>query len=262
MARILSRLPLLFIAAVLAGLPVRAEEFEYGKRPPDGVFDPMGFLSSHDLRSLSGELSMALLDDKVEVLVVILDDLDGAPAEFVARKFCKAWGSEPARAVVLRVPDRYESPWIVPTGELMDEIPPAEVQRRLREARGVVKAQTEETARLRAAATQAVMMLREWKAQANRQESAAQGMSGKHPEPHRKMMSLVYTYAAVGITALLILALVLIRILLRKPTGRMFPDFQPHPRFGAPYSGGNFAVVDLSSDGNSGGNAESPESEA
>lgn len=237
-------LPWILCVLVLT-LGVRAEEFEYGKRPPDGLFDPTGFLNAGDFQSISGTLSRALLDDKVEVMVVLLDDLEGAPPEFVARRFSDAWGTEPARAVVLRVPDRFESPWIVPFGDVVDAIPPEQVRVRLKEARSEVKTKADELERLRAATNEAVKMLSEWRQQVNLPVALGEGGPAVSQDPHEKMMSMVYTYAAIGISGLLILVLVLVKILFRKPQSKVFSDFQPHPRFGAPYSGGNHAVIDL-----------------
>ena len=68
---------------VMAALGASAD-FEYGPRPPHSVFDPGGFLDPQVTQEISDPLAKILAEQGVDVIVVIMDDLEGAPPEHVA----------------------------------------------------------------------------------------------------------------------------------------------------------------------------------
>lgn len=245
----ISRLTIL-IAACLAALCMTASaagDFEYGGRPPGSVFDPENFLDQATLNEISQPLSRILRDEGVDVIVVILKDLEGAPPEHVAGRFANAWCESPIHAVVLHVPGREDSPWIVPNGDLIDSIKPEVVSQKVAEAVRNSAREPKEPEKVRAAANEAADMLRYWLNNAiNRSEYLQTERTKIHLELETKARrKQILLLAAAASVVPVLLGISFLVVMLRKPGPRRFPETQPPRRLGAPHAGGNHSVVTL-----------------
>lgn len=225
----------------------KVEDFEFGKRPPLSVFDPKGFLDPLILKQISEPLAKVLKDEHIDVIVIILDDLGGAPPEHVARRFAAAWCDSPIHAVVLHVPGRDDSPWIVPAGKIVDTLKPEILEEKIKEAKRDASREPDEKSKVRVASTEAADMLRYWMYNAvNRSvylQSAVAEIRAEHDKKAKQWRIAMLTAAASAIPLLFGLSMLI--VMLRRPSSKRFPSTTPPRRLGAPHAGGNFAVADL-----------------
>lgn len=244
-----ARVLILLFAAVFAALSFAAgnADFEYGPRPLRPVYDPNGFLDAAALAGIGDPLAAIFKNEGVDVIVVILPDLEGAPPPHVAGRFAAAWCDSQIHAVVLHVPGNPESPWIVPKGELIEWFKPEVLARDITESERRARAEPDEAGKVRAASVEACDRLRYWKGTAiNRigylTEARARILVDRETRARQwRVAALTGAAAAVPV---LIGASVLLRML-RRPGPRRFPETRPPRRLGAPHCGGNHAVAAL-----------------
>lgn len=225
----------------------KAIDFEHGVRPPNGVFDPLGLLDAHTLRQIEEPLTPLLQEEKIEVIVVVLDDLGGAPPEFIARRFADAWCSSPVHAVVLHVPGNEDSPWIDPRGTFLERMPPNIVRERVTQAKRNAAREPTEADKVRAASVEAADMLRFWTggtAMVDAMVREARQTHMHHARNENKVRG-IRAYLLVGGGILLVIATLVLLTVRRKPKRRIFPEFKIPSRMGAPHAGGNHATVAL-----------------
>jgi hypothetical protein len=225
-----------------------AQQFEHGERPPNAVFDPLGLLNAEALRRIAEPLLRLLVEDEIDVIVVVLDDLGGAPPEFVAKRFSQAWCSGPAHAIVLHVPSHPDSPWIVPGGTAVEQIQRSVLNERLAQARRNAMREPTDADKVRTATVEAADMLRFWTSGTMVHDemvtAVRKAAMEKFLQEHRVRKIRVYVLA--GIAILLVICLLVLLLWWRKPKHRTFPDFHPPRRLGAPHGGGNHVVVEFS----------------
>lgn len=253
----IARLLPVILAVILAGPlsaqgsaefhPALRQSFEYGPRPPLSVFDPGGYLNPELAKAISDPLEAYFKKEGIDVIVVVLPDLGKAPPEHVARSFATAWCTSPIHCVVLHVPGREGSPWIVPDGKLVEHLNPAQVQQAVADARRRAASEAKDPDKVKAAATEAADLLRYWMANAlNRSEmiqveSARMRLELEAKSRQWKITAMVAVVSAVSVLA----GIWLLIVFLRRRGPRYFPTPAYQPRLGAPYSGGGRAVVDL-----------------
>lgn len=224
-----------------------ASEFEFGPRPPLAVFDPAGVLDPAMAKSISDPLVTIYQQEGIDVIVVILKEIGLAPPEHVAGRFAAAWCQSPIHCIVLHVPGREGSPWITPLGKMVGHINPEAVNTAVGNAHRRVSAESGDTQKVRAAATEAADMLRIWMGSALIQTSdiqaEAENMRRELEAQSRrwKLGAMIAAAAFIPLVAVIALAVSLFNN--RGP--RRFPSNHGQPRLGAPHSGGNHAVVDL-----------------
>ena len=231
---------------VMAALGASAD-FEYGPRPPHSVFDPGGFLDPQVTQEISDPLAKILAEQGVDVIVVIMDDLEGAPPEHVAGRFADAWCKAPLHAVVLHVPGNADGPWIVPAGRLIEGIKPEILSQDVADAERRAALEPTEAAKVKAAATEAADRLRYWLGTAiNRSDylTDARTKIRMEQETKSKQWRIAMLTAAASAIPLLVLVSALF-YMFRKPGPRQFPNPNPPRRLGAPHAGGNHAVATL-----------------
>lgn len=223
--------------------------FEYGPRPPLSVFDPNGFLMPELVEEISAPLAEYYKKEGIDVIVVVLADLGNAPPEHVARTFAAAWCTSPIHCVVLHVPGREGSPWIVPNGKLVEYLIPDQVQKAINNGQRRAASEAKDADKVKAAATEAADMLRYWMANAINRSEMIQSESTKmraELETHSRQWKITAMVAVVAVI-LLIAGIAFLVASLRKRGPRYFPKPAATRRLGAPYSGGNHAVVELGS---------------
>lgn len=224
-----------------------AQDFEHGERPPNGVFDPLGLLDAAALQRISEPLERLHLEDRIDVIVVVLDDLGGAPPEFVAKRFAQAWCSSPAHAIVLHVPTHSDSPWIVPGGNTVVQIQRSVMNTRLAQAARNAMREPTDADKVRVATVEAADMLRFWSSGSMVHDELVGTMRKaameKVQQEHRTRKIRVYVLAGAAI--LLVICLLVLLLWWRRPKHRTFPDFHPPRRLGAPHGGGNHVVVEF-----------------
>lgn len=238
---------LLGILSALCPAAEKMEDFEYGKRPPLSVFDPKGFLDPLVLKQISEPLAKVFKDEHIDIIVVILDDLGGAPPEHVARRFAAAWCDSPIHAVVLHVPGRDDSPWIVPAGKVVDTLKPEVLEEKINEAKRDASREPDEKSKVRVASTEAADMLRYWMYNAVNRSVYLQSAVAEIRAEHEKKAKQWRVAMLTGIASVipLLLGVSMLVVMLRKPGAKRFPSANPPRRLGAPHAGGNLAVADL-----------------
>jgi hypothetical protein len=247
LARLLTVILSIFLS--LHGHAQGPTDFEYGARPPLAIFDPSGILEPEVVKEISTPLAELHKKEGIDVIVVILTDLKQAPPDHVARQFARAWCESASHCVVLHVPGREDSPWIVPAGKLIDHLKQDQLEQSVAAARRRAASESSDPNKVRAAATEAADMLRYWVANArNRSEMIQTTSTRVHMELETqsrrwKVAALIAAASAIPVIAG-IYALVVVR---RRRGPRYFPDQAYQPRLGAPYAGGNHAVANLGS---------------
>jgi hypothetical protein len=227
--------------------PALRPAFEYGPRPPQSVFDPGGYLDPGLVKAISDPLEAHFKKEGIDVVVVVLADLGKAPPEHVARSFAAAWCVSPVHCVVLHVPGREGSPWIVPDGKLVGYLNPAHVEKAVGDARRRAASEAKEPDKVKAAAAEAADLLRYWMANAlNRTEMLQFERARMREELETKSRQWKITTMVAAASAIPLIAGVwMLVVLLRRRGPGYFPAHDSRPRLGAPHSGGNRAVVDL-----------------
>jgi len=227
--------------------PAMRKAFEYGPRPSRPVFDPGEFLNPEEAKAISDPLEAYFTKEGIDVIVVVLADLGKAPPEHVARSFATAWCVSSMHCVVLHVPGRDGSPWIVAGGKLAEHFDPAQVQQAVEDARHRAASEAKDPDKVKAAATEAAELLRQWMANAlNRSEMIQVESARRRLELDTKSRQWKIATMIVVVSAVPVLAGIwLLVIFLRRRGPRYFPTLAYQSRLGAPYSGGGRAVVDL-----------------
>ena len=242
---------LAILVFVLSGLALtRAAEvadFEFGPRPANSIFDPLGVLDSAALGKITGPMQKLREKEGIDIVVVVLDDLKGAPPEHVAGRFAAAWSSSLIRAVILHVPGNPDGPWIVPGGELTDLLHPETIAKDTSRDKRLASYEPTEAGKVRVAVEEASDRLRYWKAtHFNATEARKKAIAKirlEHDDKSRQWRIIVLTCVACAIP--LLIGIHMLYLMLRRPGSRRFPDVEPPRRMGAPHAGGNHAVTRL-----------------
>jgi hypothetical protein len=225
-----------------------AQQFEHGERPPNAIFDPLGLLSEEALRRIAEPLPSFLADEKIDVIVVVLDDLGDAPPEFVAKRFAQAWCSAPGHAIVLHVPSHPDSPWIVPGGRMVEQIQRLVLHERVLQGRRNAMREPTDADKVRTATLEAADMLRFWTSGSIVHDELVTTVRKVAMEKYMQEQRVrkIRVYVLAGAAILLVICLLVLLLWWRKPKRRTFPDFHPPRRLGAPHGGGNHVVVGFS----------------
>jgi hypothetical protein len=199
------------------------------------------------VKAISDPLATIQKNEGIDVLVIILSELENAPPEHVARRFAKAWCSSPIHCVVLHVPGRKDSPWIVPAGKLVEVLEPEQVRQAVEDGQRRAALETKEPDKVRAAATEAADMLRYWTNNViNRSEMIQTERTKMRVQLENK--ARLWRLAVLLAVASLIPITVGISLLIycyRRRGPRYFPNRAWQLRLGAPHAGGNHAVVTI-----------------
>jgi len=238
-----------YLALMLTLISVAANgaDFEYGGRPADSVFDPVGLLEPQEVKEISEPLARIRRDEGIDIVVAILPGLDGAAPEHVARRFAAEWCEAPIHAVVLHVPGQKDGPWIVPAGKLIGFLKPEVLAQSIADGKRRAAGEPDEQAKVRSAANEAADMLRYWMATAiNRSEF----LRTKRTEIRLEQEAKAYNWRIVMVSgaALFIAAVLGISLLVylfRRTGERCFSNSVPPRRLGAPHAGGNRAIVEF-----------------
>lgn len=239
---------ILVLLAILSFMPALAsEDFEFGPRPSSAVFDPGQLLDSAEAKSISDSLATTYQKEGIDVIVVALEEIGVAPPEHVAKQFAAAWCKSPIHCVVLHVADSAETPWIVPAVKLVEKINPAAAKSAVGDAQGRVRAQTNDTDKIKAAATEASDMLRNWKGKTTTEPAdiEAEVAQMKRDLETRSRRWKIGAMIAVATFIPLVTLIVLGTHLLDRRKPRHFHNHRYQRRLGAPYAGGNQVVADF-----------------
>lgn len=241
------------IAVIFALMPCLAvgDDFEYGLRPPDSVFDPRGFLGADLTREIAEPLTRIHQEQGVDIIVVVIDGLEGAPPAHVAGRFAAAWCQAPIHAVVLHVPGDEGAPWIVPAGKLIEHLKPEVLTQDVADAERRARLEPTEPARVRAAAIETADRLRYWLGTAvNRSEFISDARVKIRLEQETKARQWRIAMLTAAAAAIPLLALISALVFILRGRGpRRFPNANPPRRLGAPHAGGNHASVNLGAPG-------------
>lgn len=245
----IQRLPVILaiVLTSLAGVKAEEKDFEYGPRPANSIFDPHAVLDASTLGKITEPIERLRNKEGIDIVVVVLDDLKGAPPDHVAGRFAAAWCGSPIRAVVLDVPGNPDSPWILPSGEFTDLIQPESIARDTTRDKRLASYEPTESGKVRVAVEEACDRLRYWKAahfnSTEARKKAIAQLRLEHDDRSRQWRIITLTCVACAIP--LLVGVYVLHLMLRKPGSRRFPDVLPPRRMGAPHAGGNHAVTKI-----------------
>lgn len=245
------RIPAIFCALfALTMLQLHAaQEFEYGSRPPNSVFDPTGVIAPERVKEISDPLAVLMKNEGIDVIVVLLTDLQDAPPAHVAGRFMETWCKSPLHGIVMHVPGRTDSPWIIPAGRLVEYLDPDQVQRAVADAQRRAAAEPDDFGKIKAATEEAADVLRYWTANAVNRSEMIQTEATKF-RLSRETRARGWKIAALvggGSLILLVAGISFLVMILRSRGPGYFPNQTWQFRLGAPHSGGNHAVAELGS---------------
>jgi len=242
-----NRMIFLLLLLLAPGVTRAEAEFQYGKRPASGIFDPERSLSPDLTRLLTDELAKVRKRDLADVQVVILPSTGEVPPEHLAQRFSDAWGKGILHALVFDATNRTDGPWIIFGGEVArsdrNEIIPQMTKDILRR----VHQEPDRESAIKAAAFESSDMLRFLLGKVQIQgESYRTARLQKELDAERSIrlrkLTIYGAAAAVIPVSILLIGLVL-GIVRRRP--KRFPPILWTRRLGAPYAGGNDAIIDL-----------------
>ena len=223
------------------------DRFEYGPRPATSVFDPYDFLSAGKLDKISKPLQRMFREEGLDIVVVVLNGTGDAPPEHVASRFAAAWCKSEIHCVVLHVPEKVGSPWIVPSGKLIDYLIPEEVEQAVNDAQRRARSEPDDDGKVEAATMESADMLRFWTANALIQDAALKEAIAKFRREQGAQHLRLKILAALIPVSFVVLAVtvILLIILLQNRGPKLFPVQLWEVRLGAPYAGGGQPVVIL-----------------
>jgi hypothetical protein len=137
-----------------------AGEYKPGPHPAVPLFDPAGILDDAARAEISRPLEKTGKD--VDVIAVVLTNRDIASPEAAAAGIATAWCVAPLHAVVLHIPGRDGSPWIVAGGDIVEDMNPDELRDELAAARRDASREPDDASKVRTAATATADLLRFW----------------------------------------------------------------------------------------------------
>jgi hypothetical protein len=223
--------------------------FEHGPRPQLSVFDPYQILDPAQVKEISNPLVRNLKVEGVDVIVVVLKDTGNAPPEHIAKQFADAWCDSDIHCIVLHVPGRMDSPWIVPAGRLIDHLNTDKVLGDVADRERRARAETDDLHKVEAAAEEAADMLRIWMGNAIIRSETIQREAARIRRAQDAFASKRQIALFAGIASLVAMlggVALMIRLFRARGPG-YFPNNGWQPRLGAPHAGGNNAVSDLAS---------------
>ncbi len=232
----------------LLATPARAAaDFDYGPRPSVPVFDPGKVLSPAEITEISAPLSAAYQRDKIDVMVVVLPELGGAPPEHVAKSFAEAWCESPLHCVVLHVPGRTDSPWLVPAGKLLEHLSPEEIQSATATAHRYTAAEEKDAGKLKVATSEAIVLVRYWLGNVLHQNQLIQAhqIETQHAQETKIRNWKIAGFMALASAIALAAGSSFILLFLRRRGPAYFPEYESLQRLGAPHAGGNHATIQL-----------------
>jgi len=149
-------------AVILASLALSpCHGFEPGPRPAAAVVDHAGVLNDAARAEIS--LPLERIRNDVEVIAVVLTHLDAATPDDAAARMSATWCDAPLHALVLHIPGRDGSPWIVAGGDMIHALNPDEVRDELAAARRDAFREPDDASVVRTAASATADLLRYWK---------------------------------------------------------------------------------------------------
>jgi hypothetical protein len=216
------------LAVLMALIPcaIRAAGAEPGPRPPEAVFDPSEILDARERSDISSSLGKILKKEKVEVIAVVLENSDVSDTEALATGMAEKWCESSAHAVVLHVPGRDGTPWIVAGGDLIRSMDPDEVRDELAAAKRDASREPDDVSTVRTAANATADMLRYWKGrEASRQavlenERALIRLELETKSRRQQIIMLTAAAAAVPLVIGAVMAFRLFRKSRRVPASR------------------------------------------
>ncbi len=227
--------------SVASGYSSPGESFQYGPRPAVPVFDPTGQLPPALVQRFARSLASLREHEQIDMVVVQLPDLRGAPPEHVAAGFARAWCQPVFNCVVLHVPEHPESPWIFPGGTLMRHFNPSIVENLIAQARRRARLEAGSQRTLEAATDEAADMLRIWVGDGTwwLKQASAHNVSASMKTWNRNRLLKMVLPLGGGLLVLAAGAGYGLFQLLDIWRARCFQEYSWPTRLGAPYAGGN-----------------------
>lgn len=236
---------LVFFASLFMAVGQQTQSgFRFGERPENSVFDPAGVLTPAQQIELAEPLAKVRAEEGLDVIVVILPEIDDAPADHVAAGFAEKWATANINAVVLHVPGNRESPWIFPGRVMGNLLQPEKLRQSITEAQKRARAEATDYNKVRAAATEASDALRYWMGGAlmRSEETINRRLAAQMAFENRQRLRKLAAILGAASLIPLLLGLMFIALRVRNSRPKRFPSVRIARRLGAPYSGGSNAA--------------------
>ncbi len=237
---------LLFCASPLSSQTEQTQTgSRFGQRPKNSIFDPNGILTIKQTAQIAEPLAKVLKEESIDVMVVILPTIRDTPPQHVAMKFAEKWALTRVNAVILHVPDKVGSPWIFPGHFMREMLPPDKLSKSIAAAEKRAAIELTDYGKVRTAATETSDLLRYEIGGAFIKTEGIMSAANKRQFDSYNRQRILKIVAILSLAAFipLISILVYIRFRYSRSKPKFFPSVRLTKRLGAPYSGGNNALL-------------------
>ncbi|MFK7851954.1 MAG: hypothetical protein AB8D78_13345 [Akkermansiaceae bacterium] len=183
-------------------------------------------------------------NEQIDLLIIIHPEIGDAPPEFIAKNFAEIWIESKIHAVVFHVPGNPESPWIVPSESSDSFAGSKRLKELLSEGEKRAAAEPDDFRKVRAASVEAADLMRFIIGEAVLNIENTNERKSERQLEFQSRARLLRLSAILGAVAFFVLAVGGIFLFFSscKRRKKVFPEIRKVPRFGAPYTGGNYSV--------------------
>lgn len=217
-------------------------------RPTGQVSDSSGWLPPADAVALDQRLRRLRQEDKIDIIVVVLPTAPSVRPDVYASQMLSRWGEGDTQTLILHVVGDPKGPYMVAAGRTVRLAGELVTREAIVEARRHVEAGGSERERLFLAVNEMVDLLHFLSYRGRYHEERLRSVTVSHQlsETKRKLNQRVLIISAVASLALLLLGAAMgVFYWMRFRAPHWFPATSWRLRFGAPYAGGNDAVLRL-----------------
>lgn len=217
-------------------------------RPEGQIHDPGNWLPRLDAEVLEQRLGALRKADKIDITIAVLPSQPPVPPEVFARQLLGRWGEGDGQTLILHVAGDPEGPWLASGGRMVrlaGEVPTKEA---MVEAKMRIEAVSGEREQILAAVEEMEDLLRFLSYRGRYYEERLRAVQASYQlnEMQGRLNRRIFLLAAVVGGVLLLLGAALVSVYWSRNRAPLwFPVTSWRLRFGAPYAGGNDAVMRL-----------------
>lgn len=216
------------------------------ERPQGQVADSSGWLPAEEAEALDQRLRRLRSEDQIDMMVVVLPSPPQVRPGVFAGQMLSYWGEGDAQTLILHVVGDPDAPWMVVDGRTVRLAGDLVTREAMLDARKVVAAAGNDRERLRAAIDEMEDLLHFLSYRGRYQEERLRAVQASHQldEMERQLNTRVLITGSAAAAGVLLVALGMgAYYWTRYRAPLWFPATSWRLRFGAPYCGGNDAVL-------------------
>lgn len=222
-----------------------AQLLQLPERPRGHVYDPGGWLGQLDVGALEERLAALQREDKIDIMVVVLESPPPVRPDVFARQLLDRWGKGDGQTLIMQVAGDPEGPWLVGGGRMLRLAGELTAREALLEAKQRIEASGDERQQILTAVDEMEDLLRflSYRGRYHEERLRAVSISHRLDEMQRQIKGRILIIAcAVGGGLLALGGILLVIYWSHSRAPLWFPATSWRLRFGAPYAGGSDAV--------------------